>query len=104
MSLRRYEILLPQRYNDGAPVEEEKFLQTWRELVNRFGGITIELSPIKGYWKSQDKIYEDQLIRLVLDVQDTWSNRRFMRTYKQTLKERFRQIDLWVTSHRIDVL
>jgi len=26
MSFRRYEILLPTRYNDGTPVEPEKFL------------------------------------------------------------------------------
>jgi hypothetical protein len=31
-SRRRYEILLPIRYNDGTPVEPDKFFQTQEEL------------------------------------------------------------------------
>ncbi len=26
---KRYEVLLPVRYNDGTPVEDKKFQQTW---------------------------------------------------------------------------
>src|SRR5260221_13407385 len=37
MSRRRYEILLPIRYNDGAPVELDKLFQTQEELRNRAG-------------------------------------------------------------------
>lgn len=33
MSLERFEILLPLRYNDGTPVEPEKFQQTRIELI-----------------------------------------------------------------------
>jgi hypothetical protein len=35
---RRYEIYLPVHYNDGTPVEVEKFDRVERELVARFGG------------------------------------------------------------------
>ena len=35
MSFRRYEILLPTRYNDGAPVEAEKFDLVIEELSDR---------------------------------------------------------------------
>jgi hypothetical protein len=31
----RYEILLPLKYNDGTPVELEKFQATRRELVGQ---------------------------------------------------------------------
>ena len=33
MPFERYEILLPLKYNDGTPVEPEKFQATRRELV-----------------------------------------------------------------------
>jgi hypothetical protein len=32
MSRRRYEILLPTRYNDGSPVEPERFFETQEEI------------------------------------------------------------------------
>jgi len=43
MPFERYEILLPLKYNDGTPVEPEKFQQTRRELVERFGALTMEV-------------------------------------------------------------
>ena len=42
MPLERYEILLPLKYNDGTPIEPEKFQQTRKELVEKFGAITVE--------------------------------------------------------------
>lgn len=44
----RYEILLPLRYNDGTPVESEKFQQTKEELLERFQGLTIDPGTIRG--------------------------------------------------------
>jgi hypothetical protein len=38
--VRRYEIYLPLLYNDGTPIEPEKFDYVERELVERFGGVT----------------------------------------------------------------
>ncbi len=43
MSFRRYEILLPTRYNDGAKVELEKYLLTNNDLARQFG--TVSFSP-----------------------------------------------------------
>ena len=43
MPFERYEILLPLQYNDGTPVEPEKFQETRRELVRRFGALTTRL-------------------------------------------------------------
>ena len=48
MSFRRYEILLPARYNDGAPVEAEKFDLVIEELSNHFGGITFHPEHLRG--------------------------------------------------------
>jgi len=43
MPLERYEILLPLKYNDGTPVEPEKFRQKKIELVEKFGAIQLNL-------------------------------------------------------------
>lgn len=43
MPFERYEILLPLKHNDGTRIEAEKFQQTRRELVSRFGALTMEV-------------------------------------------------------------
>ena len=103
MSLRRYEILLPIRYNDGAPVEEEKFAQTRRELVSAFGAFTTQPEPMQGWWTHEGKTYEDRSLRFILDVEATPENRRFLANFKETLKARFRQLDVWMISYEIDI-
>ena len=101
---RRSEILLPLSYNDGTRIERTKHLQTWKELVARFGAVTIEPQVLEGHWVHAEVEYEDALIRLVVDVPDSHEVREFFRGFKETLKERFDQLDIWVTSHAIDVI
>ncbi len=48
MPFERYEILLPLKYNDGSPIEAEKFQATRRELVAQFGALTMDTPPIAG--------------------------------------------------------
>lgn len=104
MRLKRYEILLPLLYNDGSKVEKEKFLTTSEELVERFGAITTDSTRIVGRWIYQNQLYEDKLIRIIIDVPESEDSETFFRRYKEVLKERFKQIDIWITSYEIDVI
>jgi hypothetical protein len=45
--LKRYEILLPLLYNNGLKIEKEKFLITNKELIERFGATTTDLTKQK---------------------------------------------------------
>jgi hypothetical protein len=103
MSFRRYEITLPTRYNDGGPVEPEKFLLTRREIAARFGALTFMPEPAHGEWSHQGARYEDVNIRIIVDVDDTPDNAEFFRRLKQTLKDRFQQIDIWIVSYEIRI-
>ena len=40
MRKRRYEMLLPLKYNDGRPVEYDKIYQTREELIARFDSVS----------------------------------------------------------------
>ncbi len=104
MSFIRYEILLPTRYNDGTPVEPDKFDDVLQEIAERFGGVTFFPETLRGVWLHQGQRFEENNVRLVVDVEDTVENADFFVNYKQTLKERFRQIDLWIVSCRIRIL
>ena len=100
----RFEILLPLFYNDGRPIEPEKFLATDDDLVQNFSATSTDQVTVRGQWKYQSTVYSDQLIRVRVDVEDTTDNWDAMRTLKETLKGRFEQLDIWITAHRIDVI
>ena len=100
----RFEILLPLFYNDGRPIEPEKFLATDDDLVQTFGATSTDQVTVRGQWKYQSTVYSDQLIRVRVDVDDTEQNRDAMNAVKETLKARFEQLDIWITAHRIDII
>ena len=103
MKHTRYEILLPRYYNDRRPIEGRKFRQTNRELVERFLGTTGDMVTAVGTWKYRGTIYDDKLIRLIIDVPGSGPADDFFRQYKEILKARFEQIDIWISSHEINV-
>lgn len=100
----RFEILLPLFYNDGRVVEDQKFMETDDELVASFGATSTETVIVGGHWLYQSTIYEDRLIRIRVDVEDTANNWQKMRDIKEVLKQRFEQIDVWISAHRIEIL
>lgn len=47
-SYRRFEILLPLRFNDGRAVPDELIGATLEELQDRFGAVSCETQAIRG--------------------------------------------------------
>src|SRR5438067_1085196 len=104
MLKRRYEILLPLRYNDGRSIGDDKFDQTRAELVDRFDGISFQPQSIIGMWVHEGVRYEDTSVRLSVDVEDTPENRQFFVDFKKTLLDRFEQIEIYIASFPVDIL
>lgn len=104
MRLKRYEILLPLLYNNGSKIEKEKFLITNKELIEKFGATTTDSTKIVGQWIYQKQLYEDKLIRITVDVPESEDSETFFRRYKEVLKERFKQIDIWISSYSIEII
>lgn len=102
--LCRFEILLPLRFNDGRPVPTELIAQTISELEDKFGAATWETQVLHGRWRHGGTTYDDELIRVFVDTKDAPENRSFFVSYKQTLKTRFNQLDIWLTVHPIETL
>lgn len=50
-SFRRFEILLPRRFNDGQPVPDELIADALLELEERFGAVSCETQTIQGLWR-----------------------------------------------------
>jgi hypothetical protein len=74
------------------------------ELRQRSGAASCETQTIRGQWQHQGSIYQDELVRVFVDVEDIPENREFFVNFKVRLKSRFNQIEIWLTSHPLDVL
>ena len=95
---------MPTQYNEGNPVEPERFLITRREIAARFGALTFLPQPVHGEWMHQEIRFEDINLRIVVDVEDTPESAEFFARLKQTLKQRFQQIEIWIVSHEIRIV
>lgn len=92
LSRRRYEILLPLRFNDGRPVPEDLGAETVLELRRQFGAVSCETQTIRGMWEHEGESYRDDLVRVFMDVPDLPESRQFFLEFKERLKRGFSRL------------
>ena len=102
--MRRYEILLPLRFNDGLAVPADLVGGVVISLRERFGAASCETQTIRGSWQHQGVVYRDDLVRAFVDVPDTVENRAWFVSLKERLKRDFQQLDIWIVTHPIEVV
>lgn len=98
-SARRYDIYLPLAYNDGNPVEDDKFNAVEQQLLAHFNGLTTQQRdfPLRGIWQGETQLYFDQVIVMtVLDFRRHGSG-RFIARLKKGLLEQFEQLEILMT-------
>jgi hypothetical protein len=102
--VRRFELLLPLRFNDGQTVPNELIADTLVELETKFGAVSCETQTIRGMWTYAGQPYRDDLVRVFVDAEDILESRDFFQAFKETLKARFQQIEIWLATYPIEVL
>jgi hypothetical protein len=102
--MRRFEILLPRRHNDGTAVPDALIGETIVMLREKFGAASFETQSIQGLWQHEGEVYSDDLVRVFVDVTDTDQNRSWFLEFKERLKRDYRQLDIWMTTYPIEVL
>lgn len=102
-SWRRYEVLLPLRFNDGRPMPEEWLPEAILELVDRFGAASYETQKVEGHWRHGGVHYRDDLVKLFVDIPDLPQNREWMRQFKTRWRQQLEQLELWMVSYPVDV-
>ena len=100
---RRFEVLLPLRFNDGRDVPGESMAEAVLEIVEHFGAASYETQRVEGHWRHSGILYRDDLVRIVVDVPESAQNRQWMRQFKERWKVRLEQLELWMVSYRIEV-
>ena len=97
---RRFEVLLPLRFNDGRDVPGEWVAEAVLEIVDHFGAASYETQKVEGHWRHSGILYRDDLVRIVVDVPDSPRNRQWMKQFKDRWKVRLEQLELWMVSYR----
>lgn len=103
-SFIRYEILLPVKHSDGTEVSELKHRECFVEVSNEFGGATLEPQRLLGRWLHKGQEFQEPMIRILVEVEDAPENHLWFVSWKQTLVDRFEQIDIRMTWHPIHVV
>lgn len=97
-------LFLPLYDNDRKPLPNALFTEVRDELMQQFGGLTTHTrAPVKGLWQEDDShaVRDDLIIYEVMttDLDRPWWNR-----YRSTLEERFRQEQVLIRAHPVDIL
>lgn len=97
--MKRYEIYLPLKYNDGKEIEPEKIKRVREELIAVFGALTVSslAAPYQGSWKYGGVTFVDDIIKIEIITTDDRKARIFFRGFKERLKRLLRQIDILIT-------
>jgi hypothetical protein len=82
----KVEILLPRYYNDKRRIEEEKYVATYDEIIEKFKGCTIDNTPLIGGWIDPDtnERYEDESVVYWIVCKCTKENITFLRQLKES--------------------
>jgi hypothetical protein len=90
--LRRFELLLPVRFNDGRDIPEE-WLGSARRNCRTLRRRQFERQNVEGCWRHKGTLYRDDLSRIIVDVPDKRENRDWMKSFKRRWKIKLEQID-----------
>jgi hypothetical protein len=104
--MRKYEIYLPLKYNDGTDIEAEKFRSIKEELVTAFGAVTVSSlsAPYQGTWKYGGVEFIDDIIKIEVVTTNDRATTKFFKGFKERLKESLQQIDILITTQGIQVI
>jgi hypothetical protein len=100
---RRFEVLLPVRFNDGQDIPDEMLGEAMTEIVSKFGAVSFRKDAVEGQWQHESMVYRDDLACIVVDVPDTASSRKWMRAFKARWKMRLDQLEIWMVSYPIEI-
>ena len=75
----------------------------YQELLSRFEAYSLK-EGVRGTWLYQGTTYEDQNQVLSVVTLDTKANRQWLSAMKETLKQRFQQIDIFMKIVPVDLI
>jgi hypothetical protein len=99
------EILLPLYDRKGKRFPKRLHAAVRAELVAEFGGMTAHLrAPVVGLWKAVDRSPAERDDLVIYEVMTDRLNRSWWTRYRNELERDFRQREVVIRAHRIEML
>lgn len=104
--MKKYEIYLPLKYNDGREIEAEKIKHIREELIAVFGALTVssQSAPYQGRWKYGGVEFIDDIIKVEIITGTDRKTEQFFKRFKDHLKQLLNQVDILITAQNIRTL
>ena len=104
--MKKYEIYVPLKYNDGTVIEAEKIRQIRVELIATFGAVTVssQSAPYQGTWKYGGVDFIDDIIKIEIIAGADRKTEAYFKRYKPRLKRLLKQIDILITVQDIHTI
>jgi len=104
-----FTIFLPLADNNGVAFPESIFEEVGNELVRKFGGATrmkpVSQSAYLGQWFEpiSEATYTDEIIVALVLTDPSSDTDEFFIQIKEDLKRLFRQLDILIMAHAVEV-
>src|SRR5438067_13876953 len=102
--VKEYDLFVPLYYNDGRPVEPQKFQTLQQQLLDQFGGLTFFPQPNAGFWTLAGITYRDEIVIYRVITSDAQEARRFLSDLKGRLKEELQQEEILIVERDVETL
>lgn len=102
--MKEYDVFIPLRYNDGAPIESDKLQELQKRLLDEFDGLTYFPQPNEGFWKMGGVTYRDEIVIYRVLASDVSAARDFLSTLKEELKQEFQQEEILIVERDVETL
>ncbi len=108
--MKLYKIFLPKYYNDGKKIEDKKMRKVTTDIMERFGGYTVNpfavLPIIDGAWKDKKthETYLDKLICIEIFMEDTFDNQKWLISFKELVRQQLKQEELFVIVQNAEII
>lgn len=102
--MKEYDLFIPLYYNDGAPIEPEKFQDLQNQLLDQFDGLTFFPQPNEGFWKMADITYRDEIVIYRVITSRVRDARQFLSKLKEVLKVELKQEEILIVERDVKTL
>ena len=102
--VKEYDLFIPLYYNDGRPIEPQKFQDLQQQLLDQFGGLTFFPQPNEGFWTMAGVTYRDAIVIYRVITSDEQAARQLLSDLKERLKEELRQENILIVERNIETL
>ena len=102
--MKKYEIYLPLRYNEGRKIEPQKLKEIRQQLIDVFGALTASSrsAPFQGTWRYKGVEFVDDIIWIQIITKEDMND--FFKSFKRQLKRTLRQLDILITVQDIHMI